>query len=182
MPPFRKLAEEQLLSTTVFQVAEGRFEAPDGEAFTRTIIHHPGAVGVVPLIDEGTALLVRQYRAAVGRELLEIPAGKRDIDGEAVEVTASRELEEEVGRRAGRLDLLARFYNSVGISDEYTHLFVARDLREVPTDLQGIEEQHMTIEEVYLADVPALIARGELADAKTIIGLTLAIIGAPAPG
>ncbi|MCU4184740.1 NUDIX hydrolase [Acidiferrimicrobium sp. IK] len=178
MPPFRKLAEEQLLATQLFRVAEGRFESPTGEPFTRTIIHHPGAVAVVPLVNDRTALLVRQYRAAVDRELLEIPAGKRDVAGEAVEVTAARELEEEVGRRAGQMDLVARFYNSVGISDEYTHVFVARDLTEVPTDLQGIEENHMTTEEVALADVAELIAAGELADAKTIVGLTLAMLGA----
>lgn len=180
LPPFRKLAEEQLLDARLFRVAEGRFESPSGESFTRTIIHHPGAVAVVPLVDEHTALLVRQYRAAVDRELLEIPAGKRDVDGEGVEATAARELEEEVGRRAGRMDLLARFYNSVGISDELTHVFVARDLSIVATDLQGIEEHHMTTEAVALADVPALIAAGELADAKTIIGLTLALLGRPA--
>jgi 8-oxo-dGTP pyrophosphatase MutT (NUDIX family) len=178
VPPFRKLAEEQLLATGLFQVAEGRFESPSGEAFTRTIIHHPGAVAVVPLVDDRTALLVRQYRAAVDRELLEIPAGKRDVAGEPIEVTAARELEEEVGRRAGSMDLVARFFNSVGISDEYTHVFVARDLTEVATDLQGIEEHHMTTEQVALADVPSLIASGELADAKTIVGLTLAMLGA----
>ncbi len=179
MPAFRKLTEDQLLATRLFEVAEGHFQSPEGEAFTRTIIHHPGAVAVVPLVDDHSALLVRQYRAAVDRELLEIPAGKRDVEGEPVRVTAARELEEEVGRVAGRLDLVARFYNSVGISDEYTHVFVARDLTVVPTDLQGIEEHHMTTEVVALADVPALIASGELADAKTIIGLTLAAAGAP---
>jgi 8-oxo-dGTP pyrophosphatase MutT (NUDIX family) len=177
LPPFRKLAEKELLATRLFRVAEGRFESPEGEEFTRTIIHHPGAVAVVPLVDEATALLVRQYRAAVNRELLEIPAGKRDVEGEPVEVTAARELEEEVGRRAGSLDLVARFHNSVGMSDEYTHVFVARDLTAVPTNWQGIEENHMTTEEVALSDVPALIASGDLADAKTIVGLLLALTG-----
>ncbi len=178
MRAFRKLSEERLLATHLFQVAEGRFQSPGGENFTRTIIHHPGAVAVVPLVDDRTALLVRQYRAALDRELLEIPAGKRDVEGEAVELTAARELEEEVGRRAERMDLVARFFNSVGISDECTHVFVARGLTVVATNLQGIEENHMTTEEVALADVPGLIAAGELADAKTIIGLTLAAGGA----
>jgi ADP-ribose pyrophosphatase len=78
-----------------------------------------------------------------------------------------------VGRRAGRLDLLARFYNSPGFSDELSWLYLARDLTEVPESRQGAEEQHMTVEEVALADVPAMITAGQIVDAKSIIGLTL---------
>ena len=86
--------------------------------------------------------------------LLEIPAGKRDVAGEAPEVTAGRELAEEVGLRAGRLELLAEFYNSAGFCDEHSCVFLATDLTEVATDLQGVEEEHMTIERIALADVP----------------------------
>ena len=96
--------------------------------------------------------MVRQFRAAVDAELLELPAGKRDVHGEPTEVTAARELAEEVGRRAGRLELLARFYNSPGFTDELSWLYLAQDLTAVPIDRQGAEEQHMTIEEVALAD------------------------------
>ena len=180
MAGFRKLGEEQLLATPLIRVATGTFEGPDGGRFERVLVHHPGAVCVVPLVDEGTALLVRQYRAAVDAEVLEIPAGKRDVEGEAPEVTAARELVEEVGRRPGRLDLLARFYNSVGFSDELSHLYVARDLTEVPTDVQGVEEQHMSVEAVALDRVPSMIAAGELVDAKTIIGLSLVLAARPA--
>ena len=81
---------------------------------------HPGAVVVVPVDADGNALLVRQYRVAAGRDLLEVPAGKRDVPGEPPEVTASRELEEEIGRRAGRLRLLCEFFNSPGFTDEHT--------------------------------------------------------------
>lgn len=149
------------------------FEGPAGDHFERDIVHHPGAVVVVPLTDEGKVIMVRQFRAAIGTDLLEVPAGKRDVDGEPTEVTAARELAEEVGRRAGRLDLLARFYNSPGFTDELTHLYLARDLTEVPLDRQGSEEQHMTVEEVALGDVPALVADGRLVDAKSIIGTAL---------
>ena len=154
-------------------MASARFEAPGGEQFERDVVHHPGAVVVVPLTDRGTVLMVRQFRAAVDGDLLEIPAGKRDVDGEPTEVTAARELAEEVGRRAGRLDLLARFYNSPGFTDELSWLYLARDLEEVPVDRQGEEEQHMTLEEVALLDAPELIASGEIMDAKSIIGLSL---------
>ncbi len=173
LPPFRKLGETEQFRGTLVQVASARFEAPGGEQFERDVVHHPGAVVVVPLTDRGTVLMVRQFRAAVNGDLLEIPAGKRDVHGEPTEVTAARELEEEVGRRAGRLELIARFYNSPGFTDELSWLYLARDLEEVPVDRQGEEEQHMTLEEVALLDAPELIASGEIMDAKSIIGLSL---------
>jgi ADP-ribose pyrophosphatase len=173
LPSFRKLAETEVHRSSLLTVASARFEGPDGSEFERDIVHHPGAVVVVPLTAVDTVLMVRQFRAAVGVELLEIPAGKRDVQGESTEVTAARELAEEVGRRAGRLDLLARFYNSPGFSDELSWLYLARDLTEVPESRQGAEEQHMTVEEVALASVPAMIAAGDIVDAKSIIGLTL---------
>ena len=120
------------------------------------------------------AVLVRQWRVATGRELLEVPAGKRDVDGEAPETTANRELEEEIGYRAGRLDPLCEFYNSPGFCDEYTYLFLATELEARTRAAVSAEEAAMTIERVPLARVDALIAAGELIDAKSIIGLLLA--------
>ncbi len=157
----------------MIEVAQGTFEGPDGSRFQRDLVHHPGAVSVVPVIGE-EAVLVRQFRAAIDDFLLEIPAGKRDVDGETPEEVAHREVIEEIGMRAGRLELLARFYNSPGFSDEDSWVFLGSDLTESDTDLQDVEEQHMTIERVRLAHVPQLIEAGELRDAKTIIGLTLA--------
>ena len=151
------------------------FEAPDGERFEREIVRHPGAVSVVPVLDDGaTAVLVRQFRAPIERDLLEIPAGKRDVHGEPPAQTAHRELEEEIGMRAGRLELLAELAMTPGFSDEHMTIYLARDLTATAPATQGIEEQHMTIERVALADVPALIRGGEIADAKTIMGLLLA--------
>jgi 8-oxo-dGTP pyrophosphatase MutT (NUDIX family) len=174
LTPFRRLGEQERYRGPLIGVATARFAAPDGHEFERDVVHHPGAVSVVPLLPGGRVLLVRQYRAAVDMELLEIPAGKRDIADEAPEATAGRELVEEVGMEAGRMQLLAEFYNSPGFCDERSFVFLASDLRPCPTDLQGVEEQHMTTEEVARADVPGLIARREITDAKTIIGLCLA--------
>lgn len=171
--PFRKLAERVVFRGSLISVAEATFEGPDGETFERDVIRHPGAVSVVP-VDGDDVVLVRQFRAAVEREMLEIPAGKRDVAGEAIEVTAARELEEEIGMRAGRLQLLAEFYNSPGFVDERSFVFLATDLSPCALSAQGIEEQHMTIERHRLADIPAMIAAGELVDAKSIIGLCLA--------
>jgi ADP-ribose pyrophosphatase len=173
LPPFRKLEETELHRSSLITVASAHFEGPDGARFERDIVHHPGAVVVVPLTAADTVLMVRQFRAAVGDELLEVPAGKRDVRGEPTEVTAARELAEEVGRQAGQLDLLARFYNSPGFSDELSWLYLARDLTTVPENRQGAEEQLMTVEEVPLAAVPDMIKSGQIVDAKSIIGLTL---------
>ena len=175
MSGFRRLGEEEVWRGHLVSAAVGRFAAPDGHQFERDVVHHPGAVSVVPLLDGGAAvLLVRQYRAAVDRDLLEIPAGKRDVAGEPPEVTAGRELEEEVGMRAGRLEKLAEFYNSPGFCDEHSHVFMALDLEPCRSSAQGVEERHMTVERVAMADVPGLVAGGQITDAKTIIGLFLA--------
>jgi ADP-ribose pyrophosphatase len=172
---FRKVSERTVFSGSLISVGQATFEGPNGEAFERDVVHHPGAVDVVPLLDDGrTVVMVRQYRAAVDRDLLEIPAGKRDVDGEPPEVTAARELNEEIGMDAGRIELLGRFLNSPGFCDEESYLFLARELTPCDTSAQGLEEQHMTIEHVSLDDVPRLVASGEIVDAKSIVGLLLA--------
>ncbi len=171
---FRAVGEDEVYRGSLVRLARARFTAPDGTAFERDVVRHPGAVVVVPLVDPGTALLVRQFRAATGTEMLELPAGKRDVAGEPPEGTAGRELVEEVGRRPASLELLAEFYNSPGFCDERTWLYLATGLCEVPADRQGVEEQAMSIHEVRLADLDELVAAREIVDAKTIVGLCLA--------
>ena len=174
MTGFRKRGERVLHRGHVVTLAEATFVDPDGEEFEREVVHHPGAVSVVPLLDDGeTVVLVRQFRSAIEALLLEIPAGKLDVDGEPPEAAAARELEEEVGYRAGRLEKLAEFYNSPGYCDEHSIVYVAHEMESCDLSAQGVEERHMAIERVSLAEVPAMIADGRLVDAKTIIGLTL---------
>jgi 8-oxo-dGTP pyrophosphatase MutT (NUDIX family) len=172
---FRHLDDTVLHAGHVISLSRSRFAAPDGTEFEREVVRHPGAVSVVPLLDDATVVLVRQYRAAIDAEVLEIPAGKRDVAGEAPERTAQRELVEEVGYSAGRLELLARFHNSLGFSDELSFVYLGRDLQAAPMDRQGIEESFMEVVLVPLADAPAMIADGRITDAKTVIGLTLAL-------
>ena len=171
---FRRLGEQLLHQAHSISLVEAEFEAPNGTRFRRDIVHHPGAVSVVAVHDDGRAVLVRQYRAPLGTELLEVPAGKRDVEGEPPEVTAGRELAEEVGLAAEHIELLAEFYNSPGFCDEHSYSYLATGLTDCGTAPVGPEEEVMEIVRIPLDDVPGLIAAGELIDAKSIIGLLLA--------
>ena len=173
-PEFRHVSDRELIALHRIRVVKATFEGPDGSTFERDVIRDLGYVAAVPLLDDGrTVIVVRQYRGPVDQELLEIPAGLRDEPGETIEATARRELEEEIGRRAGHLELLAHVYQAAGISDEEGWIYLATDLTEVPHDRQGPEEAAMSVETLDLADVPAMIADGRLTDAKTIIALLL---------
>lgn len=171
---FRRLSERVVYEGQRITSAVGTFEAPDGSRFERDVVRHPGAVAVVPVTADGEVLLVRQYRAVVDATLLEVPAGIRDVPGEAPEATAARELAEEAGVVAGRLTRLGEVYNSPGFCDELVFLFLAQDLEPAEASAQGVEEEHMTLERVPLADVARLVAAGAIQDAKTVAGLALA--------
>lgn len=176
MTGFRHLGDDLIHKGHVIDLYASRFAAPDGTEFVRDVVRHPGAVSVVPLLDDGTVVLVEQYRAPLDRAMLEIPAGKRDVTDEPVETAAQRELAEEVGFVAGRLELLGCFHNSVGFCDEESYVFLGEDLSEVPTDRQGIEENAMVTVPVHLDDVLDLMAEGRITDAKTVIGLMMTLL------
>jgi ADP-ribose pyrophosphatase len=168
---FRRLSERELHRWAAFQLVDAEFEGPDAQRFSRTYVRHPGAVGIVA-IDGEDIVLVRQYRPALGTELLEIPAGTLDKgDGETPEACAVRELAEEVGATAESMQHLLSYVVAAGVSSERLHLFVARGLTFGERAGQGVEEQAMTVERLPLADARAAIADGRISDAKTIIGL-----------
>lgn len=171
---FRRLDEEQVFESRVFRVVHARFADPSGQPFERDVVRHPGAVAVVPVHPDGTVTLVRQVRVAVGEAVLELPAGTRDVHGEAPEITAQRELAEEAGLRAGRVERLIGVYNSPGFCDQRTAIFLATDLEPCPTAPAGVEERWMSTETVHLADVERLVADGRLVDETTVLGLLLA--------
>lgn len=167
---FTHLGDELIYDGFVITVVNGVFTTPDGERIERDIVRHPGAVAVVAL-DGDDVVLVRQYRAALHADLLELPAGKRDVEGEEPEITAVRELEEEVGLRPRTIEFLTGMHCSVGFCDEYVHIFLATDFESVPVDHDGPEEQHMTVERLPLDDVGAALTDGRITDAKTMVGL-----------
>jgi ADP-ribose pyrophosphatase len=129
---------------------------------------------VVPITDRDSVLLCRQYRGAFDRELLEIPAGTRDVAGEPPEETARRELAEEIGVHAAEIRPLAEMLNSPGFCDEVTLLFLATGLTSVEPHRHGIEEEYIDIVEVPLAELPDMVASRRLTDAQSVLGLFLA--------
>lgn len=173
MAGFEQLGEDLIHEGPVFRVTTGQVRSPDGRTLTREYVRHPGAVVVVPVVD-GDVVLVHQYRAAIDRNLLELPAGKRDVPGEPPEVTAARELREEVGLAAGSMTLLTEFFNTPGFSDEYSYCFLATDCTGVEMERHGAEEEHMEIVRIPLGDAVVKVASGDIDDAKTIIGILLA--------
>jgi ADP-ribose pyrophosphatase len=175
-PPFRHVGDRLVHKGYIWNVAVATFEAPDGEVFERDVIRSPGAVGVVPLLfDDGvpTVVFVRQYRGPLDRYVLEVPAGMRDVPDEELEITAQRELIEEAGLSAGRLEYLTHFFSSAGMTDSVLHVYLATDLTPVARDLHGPEEAHMEVLRLPLAKAVEMVARGEINDAKTVIGLLL---------
>ncbi|MGO8872049.1 MAG: NUDIX hydrolase [Acidimicrobiales bacterium] len=174
LPRFEALGEEVVHRGWAITLIRAEFADPDGARFERDIVRHPGAVAVVAVTRSGSVVLALQYRPAVDRWILEIPAGTRDVAGEPDETTAHRELAEEVGYRADRLTLLTRCVITPGFCDEYATIFLATGLTPVPTARQGIEEQHMRVVEVPLSDFDALVDDGSIIDASTILGVGLA--------
>lgn len=173
MAGFRRLSEETIATGNVITFALAQFETPDGSVVAREIVRHPGAVAVVAM-DGDDVVLVRQYRAPLEGELLEIPAGKRDVAGEDPALTAARELAEEVGLAAGHMELLAELAPTPGFCDEIIYVYLATDLTEVPVDRHGPEEEAMTIVKVPLVDAVGHVLAEGRADAKTLVGLLLA--------
>lgn len=167
---FSKTSERVIHQGEWFTFLAAEFRSPAGERIERVVFRHPGAVGVVP-VDGNHVVLVRQFRPAVEEEMLEIPAGKLDVPDEDPEVAAQRELAEEAGLEARDLTELVRFYNSPGFSDEFTIVYLARDLFPVERRAASVEEQYLTVDRVSLERVPQLIADGSITDAKTVIGL-----------
>jgi ADP-ribose pyrophosphatase len=179
---FRQIGERQRYGGERLQVGVGTFVGPDGFTFEREIVRTFGAVCVVPVeSDREHVFLVRQYRGAVDQALLELPAGKLDVPGEAPELCAARELSEEVGAKAERITELGHFYNSPGYCDEMTYCFLAEGLEMGARDADGIEEENLVVERISLRQVEELLATGEIVDAKTIVGLLMArsFLGSP---
>lgn len=141
---------------------------PDGEHSKREIVRHPGAVAIVPLDEDQNVLMVRQFRLAAGKVMLEIPAGTLDTD-EPPEACAIRELQEEIQYKPGRLESLSGVYTAPGYTTEFIHLFLATELS--PSILESDTDEFIEIERMPLRDAVAMVDRGVITDSKTVTGL-----------
>lgn len=178
------MSDLPLLETTVDRrvIHTGRYltfhvdtiQDATGQRHTREIVDHPGAVAVVAL-DGDDLLMVRQYRTPVGRVLLEIPAGTLDRDPagelEDPDVAAPRELGEETGYRAGAWRKLGRFFTAPGFASEEMHLYLATDLSAIPGYAGPDTDERIDLRRVPWLEAVELVASGEVADAKSIVGL-----------
>lgn len=144
---------------------------PDGREVSVEVIHHPGAVTILPVDEKGFIWFVRQYRHPAGQLLLELPAGTLE-PGEPPEVTAAREIREEIGMSAEKLTALGNFFVAPGYSDEFMHTFLAEGLSPDPLNLD--DGEFLTVEKYSIEETFAMFDNGEIIDAKTIAVLAIA--------
>ena len=170
--PRELLDSQRMFDGDVFAVDRDRLLEESGVEIVREVVRHPGGAGALPLFDDGRVALVKQYRHPARRELLEIPAGRIE-DGESPEMCAAREIEQETGFRAGRIEKLAEFYSTPGFCEEKLHVYLATDL--TPSS-QALDHDEW-VEVVYLpfAEAAQMLGRGGIEDSKTIIALLLAV-------
>ena len=161
-------------TSRVFSVETGTKRFANGREHEVAIVRHPPSVVVVPIDDDGRVVLIRQYRAAVDRELWEVPAGSLDR-GESAEAAARRECEEEIGRVPQRVERLGAFFPTPGYCDEEMIFFKATALDPPPADSphKPDEDEDITARPVTIAEARAMVARGEIVDLKTAYALTL---------
>jgi ADP-ribose pyrophosphatase len=159
---------QQVFKGALLDVRRDVVRLPDGRPATREYVVHPGAVVVVPILDDGRLVMEHQFRYPIGRVMLEFPAGKLD-PGEAPLVCAQRELAEETGYRATEWALAGVMHNAMAYSTEVLHILFARNLRGGVRALDDGEVLDVTL--LHEADVDGAAARGELTDAKTLVAL-----------
>ncbi len=174
----RVIDSRRVFDGRVISLRLDEVEMPSGRRVVYEVVEHPGAVAVVPLTSDDRVLMVRQFRHAVGAELLELPAGTLE-SGETPEACARRELAEEVGRAARLWERLASFYTAPGVLSEEMHVFLARHL--VPAAAER-EEEDLRVESLPLAEARRQIDMGEIRDAKSIVGILLACERLGIPG
>ncbi len=168
MKDYETVASRPVFNGEILKVRVDEVRMPSGHVVEREIITHGGAVGIIPVTEDNKIILVEQYRHAVAKMLLEIPAGKLD-PGEAPEDCARRELIEETNQAPGRLTPISSFFTSPGYSNEIFHLYVAEDLSQEVAE--EAEEEIVGVVEVTVDEAVQMIKDGRIEDGKTIAAI-----------
>lgn len=168
-------SREEEFSGDLLRLTVNRVRTPNGSIARREVVHHPGGVVIIPLLEESgerKLILVRQYREPAGRSLWELPAGTLE-KGESSRSCARRELIEETGYEPGKLEKKVELFTSPGYTDEVLTLYQARDLKKVsePEAIETPEDENLVLKEFPLEEVFSLARHGEISDGKTLAGL-----------
>jgi ADP-ribose pyrophosphatase len=168
---FETVSSEKIYHGRVFDLRRDQVRMPDGRLVALDVVDHPGAITVIPLDDQGQIWFVRQYRHPTESFLLELPAGVKE-PGEQPELTAQREIQEEIGMAATEIRKVGEFFLAPGYSTEYMHVYLASGLYQAR--LQGDEDEYLSVEKVPLEKAYRLAEAGEIRDAKSLAALLLA--------
>lgn len=173
MDKFKEITtkREEIYNGKIIQVVVDDVTLPNGQTSKRELVFHQGAVGILAVTPEDKIVLVKQYRKAIDRAILEIPAGKIEADEPNPFVTAMRELEEETGYQCESMNRMTKFVTSPGFSNEWMYLYEAKGLYKVDNPLPQDEDEFLEISEVTLDEAKGLIEIGDICDAKTIYAI-----------
>lgn len=168
---FKTIRSKTIYQGRVFDVRQDQVELPDRRVTQLDIVDHKGAVTLIPVDEHNRIWFVRQYRHAAGETLLELPAGVME-ENELPEQCAQREVREEIGMAAGKIQKIGEFFLAPGYSTEYMHVFLATGLR--PSPLQGDIDEFLSIDQIPVQEAFKLVDTGHFRDAKTLAVLLLA--------
>ncbi len=171
MPSFKLVKSEPVFQGRTFKLRRDAVQMPNGHETTLDIVEHGGSVVMVPVDEDGNIVFVRQYRHAAGLDLLELPAGTRD-GAEPPEICAAREMREETGMAAARLQKLGAFYLAPGYSTEFMYVYLATKLS--PSPLPADEDEFLQVQKIPAKQAMEMVGNGELQDAKSLAALLLA--------
>lgn len=167
----KTLSTNPIFSGKIISLQVDEVELPNGRLAKREIVKHPGAVAIIPITDDNKIVMVDQYRAALERTIIEIPAGKLE-KGEEPRESAIRELEEETGYECNSLEWLISFYTSPGFADEIIHVYIAKGLTKKEHAASLDEDEFVNLHEVSLDEALTLIQEQKIYDAKTAYAVT----------
>ncbi|MDW0109129.1 NUDIX hydrolase [Sporosarcina aquimarina] len=162
----KTVTSETLYCGKIIELRVDEVQLPDGKLAKRELVKHPGAVAVIAITDEGKLVLVEQFRKALERTIVEIPAGKIEPN-EDPKQTAIRELEEETGYRANEFTYIQSFSTSPGFADEVIHLYLAKSLEKVENPAAGDEDEFINLHECTISEAEEMMNDGRIYDAKT---------------